>query len=114
MDKACCEATRKRIRGPVRPVSTQSVIIFMNGVITLYTVNPPVDTFFYLLFFFQGALWHIFPAHSADKMRQFLKRVSYQPLFLFLTPVFDRKQLKGSALKAFNQRTMYEREYAFL
>jgi len=53
VDKACCEATRKRIRGPVRPVSTQSVIIFMNGVITLYTVNPPVDTFFYLLFFFR-------------------------------------------------------------
>ncbi|XP_057306304.1 uncharacterized protein LOC130644639 isoform X2 [Hydractinia symbiolongicarpus] len=43
VNRACCEATKKRIQDPnVRP----------------------------------GALWHIFPAHSADKIRCFLRRIA--------------------------------------
>ncbi|XP_066930509.1 lysine-specific demethylase 3A-like isoform X2 [Clytia hemisphaerica] len=43
VDKACCDATKQRIRDP--------------------TVRP-------------GALWHIFPAHSAYKIRRFLRKVA--------------------------------------
>jgi len=45
VDRACCEATKKRIRQP--------------GVLP-------------------GALWHIFPAHSAEKIRRFLRRIAHE------------------------------------